>query len=171
MDFDSVDHKVLKKSKLECYRIKGLTLDWFRSCLNDKKQAVKIGLSQSGFQIVVKNAPQGSVLGPLFLIYINHIHLSSSQVKFYLFADYTCILHSSKSISILEQELNNCLLKVSDWLKANKLTLNVDKSNLLLFKLNRNQNNENINISLGQDKLQPKEYAKYFGVFIDSKLT
>ena len=60
---------------------------------------------------------------------------------------------------------------MSGWLKANKLTLNVDKSNLLLFKLNRNQNNKNINISLGQDKLQPKEYAKYFGVFIDSKLT
>ena len=52
-------------------------------------------------------------------------------------------------------------------MKANKLTLNVDKSNLLLFKTNRNQNSEHINICLRQDNLQPK----YLGVFIDSKLT
>ena len=56
-------------------------------------------------------------------------------------------------------------------LKANILTLNDDKSNLFLFNLKRYQKSTNINIHLGDDKLKPKDYAKYLGLYIDSMLT
>ena len=83
----------------------------------------------------------------------------------------TCIFHSNKNYSKLEQELNSALKNVTTWLKANKLTLNVDKSNLILLNLKRKQKSTNINIHLGDDKLEPKDYAKSLGVNIDSKLT
>ena len=57
------------------------------------------------------------------------------------------------------------------WLKVNKSTLNVDRSNLLLFNLKRHQKSAYINIHLADDKLKTKDYAKYLGVSIDSKLT
>ena len=78
----------------------------------------------------------------------------------------------AKNQSELDQELNSALKNVATCLKANKLTLNVDKSNLLLFSLKRDhQKSANINIHLGDDKLEPKDYAKDLGVYIDSKVT
>ena len=73
--------------------------------------------------------PQGSVLGPLFLIYINDILNSSDKLSFYLFADDTNLLYADKNLKSLEETVNNELLEVSEWLNANKLTLNAKKSN------------------------------------------
>ena len=110
-------------------------------------------------------------LGPLlFLIYINDIHISSSKVKFHLFADDTCIFHSSKNLHTLEIEANGALKNISDWLISNKLTLNIGKSNLLFFNMNNIQKTY-LDIQLGNKKLEAKEYAKYLEIHIDSKLT
>ena len=65
-----------------------------------------------------------------------------------------------KTTQKLEQELNSVLKNVAIWLKPNKLTLNVDKSNLLLFNLKRYQKSANINIHLEDDKPDPKDHAK-----------
>ena len=163
-----MDHYILIR-KLEHYGLRGLELEWFKSYLSNRKQAVKIGLNQSSFQTVVSGVSQASVLGPLlFLIYINDIYLSSPLVKFHLFADDTCIFHSSKNYSELGQELNRALENVATWLKANKLTLNVSKSNLILKKKKKSAD---ISINFGDDKIEPKDYARYLGVYIDSKVT
>ena len=111
-------------------------------------------------------------MGPLlFLIYINDIHVSSPHVKFHLFADDTCIFHSSKVATTLQRNLNTSLENVSNWLKANKLTLNVKKSNLQVFNIGNNEPRKDINIYLDGEQLKPKEYAKYLGVYIDNKLS
>ena len=109
-------------------------------------------------------------MGPLlFLIYINDIHISSPQVKFNLFADDTCIFHSSKDATTLQRDLNTSLENVSNWLKANKLTLNVKKSNLLFFNIGNNESKNDINIYLDGEQLKPKEHVKYLGVYIENK--
>ena len=65
--------------------------------------------------------PQGSVLGPLlFLIYINDIYLSASEISFHLFADDTCLFYSSKSYGKLENVLNCSIDNIANWLRANK---------------------------------------------------
>ena len=56
-------------------------------------------------------------------------------MKFHLFADDTRIFHSHHNISTPETELNIALHNVTNWMRANKLTLNVSKSNLLLFNV------------------------------------
>ena len=78
--------------------------------------------------------PQGSILGPLlFLIYINDIHNSSSKFNFFLFADDTNLLYSDKNLRTLENIVNKELENISDWLFANKLSLNIAKSNFVIF--------------------------------------
>jgi hypothetical protein len=78
--------------------------------------------------------PQGSVLGPLlFLIYINDIHVSSKVFKFYLFADDTNILYADKNLKSLETIVNK-ELEVCEWLNSNKLTLNLRKTNYVIFR-------------------------------------
>ena len=79
--------------------------------------------------------PQRSVLGPLlFLIYINDIHHSSAKLSFYLFADDTSLLYADTNLKSLEKTVNSELLKVSDLLNVNKLTLNAKKSNYVIFR-------------------------------------
>ena len=82
--------------------------------------------------------PRGSVLGLLlFLIYINDIFLAAHKVSFHLFADDTCIFHSNKNYRNLEDEINTSLENITNWLKANKLMINV--KNLIIFKVGNGQ--------------------------------
>ncbi len=115
--------------------------------------------------------PQGSVLGPLlFIIYINDLPNCLSRSRAILFADDTTIYLSSKHIETLYNHINYDLNKLSDWFRANKLSLNVGKTNCTLFKLNNNPINEKFKIKLGQDTIEHKNVVKFLGMNIDSKL-
>ena len=74
-------------------------------------------------------------------------------------------------LSSLEKELNIAIVNVANWLKANKLNLNVKKSNLLLFKLDRNRTKEKLNIHLDTEVFEQKEFPKYLGIYTDENLT
>ena len=98
--------------------------------------------------------------------------MSVQEIIFHLFADDTYIFYSHKSLEQIQTTLNNALNKISCWLKANKLTLNVKKSNLLLFSIDKNlQNKKNINITINDEKLEQKDYAKDLGIFTDKNLS
>ena len=96
----------------------------------NRVQTTRIGSFISEKATTLCAVPQGSVLGPLlFLIYVNDIYMSSDKLNFYLFADDTNLLYADKSLKSLESVVNSELIKVYNWLTANKLTLNVKKSN------------------------------------------
>ena len=89
-------------------------------------------------------------------------------MKFILFADDTCLQYSFEPNTKIESVLNNELEKVTDWLITNRLSLNVDKSNYLIFSLHNKR--DKYNITMNNDKLQEKDYTKYLGIIIDRKL-
>lgn len=131
--FDTLDHVILIK-KLEYYGLRGVTLKWFQNYLLNRQQYVFLNESSSSLRVINCGVPQGSVLGPLlFILYINDIVNCSNILKFILFADDTNIFHSDTNVFQLMTTINCELLKLSKWFKANKLSLNVKKTNYILF--------------------------------------
>ena len=73
--------------------------------------------------------PQGSILGPLlFILYISGISNSPKLLKFILFAEDTNIFYSCCKLNNLGTSLNNELGKVSQWLIASRLAINIKKT-------------------------------------------
>ena len=80
---------------------------------------------------VTTGDPQESILEPLlFIIYINDIVFASTISKSIIYADDTTLnsLQDSNKQQNLNEIINYELSKISTWLKANKLSLNVNKS-------------------------------------------
>ena len=167
--FDTVNHEILL-AKLNHYGIQGTSNNLFKTYLSNRTQQTEINGVLSDKGIIKHGVPQGSVLGPLlFLLYINDISKSSDLLKFFLFADDTTVFYSDQTNESTEALLNRELSKVSDWLAANKLSLNVKKSNFLHFHYGKCKK-PTINLELNETKVDEKVVTKYLGVLIDNKL-
>ena len=130
--FDTVNHDILLR-KLEHYGIRGKAQIWFRSYLTNRKQYVSLNSVPSELKQTTCGVPQGSCLGPLlFLVYINDLSNISEVLKFYLFADDN-IYYEAESIKKLETVTNKELRKLDTWLTVNRLSLNIAKTNFLIF--------------------------------------
>ena len=168
--FDTVDHSILL-SKLCHYDICGLANKWFESYLANRKQFVSINGFESSTSSITCGVPQGSVLGPLlFLIYINDLHVAIKHLKVHHFAADTNLLMINKSLKRSNKLLNNDLKNLTNWLNANKISLNVPKTELIIFKAKRKPLDFNMKIKLNGKRLYPTDSVRYLGVETDSKL-
>ena len=82
--------------------------------------------------------PQGSNLGPLlFIIYMNVICNVSELLYTIMYADDTSVIMSGNDLKSLIQSVNSELCLLNTWLKANKSSLNVNKTYYLVFYRSR----------------------------------
>ena len=168
--FDTVDHKLLL-AKLEYYGIRGAPNDWFVSYLSNRRQYVSLFGTNSDYQPVTCGVPQGSVLGPLlFLLYINDMPKCSNILEFHLFADDTNLFLNNPSILNLETNLNVELEKVSQWLYANKLSLNIEKTSFVVFHSPQRRIAHKLNLSISNMPVKSDNQVKYLGLIFDSNL-
>ena len=159
--------------KLEYYGFRGLVKQWFISYLSERHQIVTVNSAKSAECSVSCGIPQGSVLGPLlFLLYINDFSESSNVFDFHLFADDANLFHEAKNLSALETTVNCELANVFTWLCANRLSLNIDKSNYVLFHPpQRNIQRFSFSLSINNQQLKREYCIKYLGLMIDSNLS
>ena len=169
--FDTVNHSILLK-KLEHYGIRGRVNDWFASFLKDRKQFVTIDSTDSATNDVEYGVPQGSVLGPLlFLLYINDLrHCLTNSISRH-FADDTNILLCHSSLKTIRKTLTKDVENLFDWLCANRLSLNTQKTDLVLFKPPSKLADFRLTISFGSTKIHMSNQVSYLGVLIDASLT
>ena len=120
---------------------------------------------------LVTGVPQGSVLGPLpFLLYVNDLHNSVKYSKTYHFADDTSVILSSNSLEILYKQVNKDLFNLSNWLKANKLSLNVKKTELVIFRSRKLKIDNSFKFKAAAKRLAPTKSVKHLGVLLDEHL-
>ena len=167
--FDTIDHKILLK-KVYNYGIRGKALEWFRSYLSDRQQYVCVNDAKSNTLNIECGVPQGSILGPLlFIIYMNDFHRSSSILSFILFADDSNLFFSHPDPHALLNTVNAELINVTEWIKANKLSLNLLKTKYMLFS----NTIETLpgNIIFDETPLEKVNLIKFLGVYVDNKLS
>ena len=75
-----------------------------------------------------------------------------------------------ENIDEMISTLNNELIKVSDWISSNRLTINVSKTFYMVSSLT-NINEGNMNVKIKNNLLNKVDNAKFLGVTIDSRLT
>ena len=116
---------------------------------SNRFQSVLYNNSESDYKEIKCGVPQGSILGPLlFLIYISDLPSVSKFFLPILFADDTNLFCTGKNLNDIIKEINVEIDKIYSWVKANKLSLNVDKTNFMLFTpkcFPRNMNDHLIN--------------------------
>ena len=109
-------------------------------------------------------------MGPLlFILYINDITACSKYLHFILFADDTNLVISADSWEKLVASLNAELIKLSNWFIVNKLSLNVKKTNYIIFGKKKIENNS-LKIKIDNQELVQVESTKFLGVLIYNKL-
>ena len=171
--FDTIDHIILI-DKLKYYGVHGINLNLFSSYLENRKQYTEIDNIKSNMLSITTGVPQGSILGPLlFIIYINDFAQASQMFNFLIYADDTTLSSTLNVFSDnthdrnLESLINEELVKINDWLKINKLSLNVVKSKFMIFQ---KKNTEILNLKIDNINIDQVKEFNFLGLIIDTNL-
>ena len=137
---------------------------WICSYLMNRSQNIN-----SDCMNVTCGVPQGSILGPaLFIIYINDMCNVSSLIKSIVFADDTNLFYSGKDLTEVCKTVSKELDKLCRWFQVNKLSLNIAKTNFMVFGNKKCENNHLV--SINGMYINRVYVTKCLGVHIDCHL-
>ena len=120
-----------------------------------RTQDATINNERSEIQTIKYDVPQGSILRSfLFLIYINDLSRSIKNLKIHHFSDDANLLYASSSLKNIYKKINLHLSNLVQWLRANKITLNGNKTDVAIFRSPRKQITKNMNFRLSGKKIR-----------------
>ena len=105
------------------------------------------------------------------LLYINDLNNVSTLVELILFADDTNLFMSHKDPVYLAASLNSELNKLSTWFKANKLSLNLKKTNFMLFKPRQKRYHFPMQICINEQRIEQVKETVFLGVVLNEHLS
>ena len=116
--------------------------------------------------------PQGSILGPiLFLSYVNEFPQYTGNQNCNIFADDPMIYSFGNDITETEANLQNALDSLSPWYRANRLSINTNKSAVMLFGKHSQAHDAGISIDINDVPLEQVNVTKNLGVLVDGSLS
>ena len=173
--FDTIDHTILLR-KLNNYGVRGVSLNWFESYLSNRSQIVEYaGVTSSNQVNISSSVPQGSILAPLlFIIYVNDFNDCLEFSCNMSFADDTNVFIVDNQLQTLHEKGNQELKNIDNCMIANKLSINTNKTNCILFRTPKSQlikPTNNLHLKLRNDIVEKVSSIRFLGVIINENLS
>lgn len=167
--FDTVNHEILLM-KLNAAGVRGHSSQLFESYLANRVQFVSINGCDSETKMIKVGVPQGSVLGPLlFLVSINDMANLPLTGKLILFADDSSLFYPGESIVQNVSDIKHDLLLIYDYLRLNRLTVNIAKTQFINFRAPRKKIPK-VSLDFNGTKIEECSSVKYLGLYISNTL-
>lgn len=168
--FDSVDHQILKQ-RLVNIGLSEQATNWISNYLSDRSQKVKCDNQCSDDLPIIRGVPQGSILGPLlFTIYINDVGQNVIDADCHFYADDMIIYSFASSLTEATVNLQKAFNVVCNSFSELKLSLNVNKTKLMLFCRSKTKQNAPPVVTPDGSVIEVVNTFKYLGVTIDDGL-
>ena len=154
-------------------------MQWIKSYLSNRQQAVIIRGVQSNPRALKIGVPQGSVLGPeLFKDYVAPLSALIEQfgVMFHGYADDTQLANTFKPGGEDEKralnEMQSCIKAIKSWMALNSLKINDDKTEFMIIGSKANLKKVKTNhIIVGTHKIAVSSSVRNIGAVFDSEMT
>ena len=178
--FDTIDHPTLLR-RFEChFGIEGKALAWITSYLSNRYQSVSVNAELSKQVLLQYGVPQGSVLGPKkYVMYTKPLGdiIRQHEVDHHFYADDTQVYLSFRPRDDTSREdalyrIERCLVDIQSWMGSNKLKLNNDKTEVILFTSKHNKHcRENFSLTVDGSVVNAVSQVKNLGVIYDPAMT
>ena len=171
--FDTIDHKIIL-GKMSYLGVDQAAIKCFSSYLSGRTQRCSVNGKLSTARTLSCGVPQGSILGPLlFLIYINDLSNSLRDAVPRMFADDTNLTLSAKTLTELKLALTSDLNNLSCRLKANRLSLNVAKTELMIIRSRQRLSVQcdDLEIRINDQIIKRVDHTKSLSLAIDDHLS
>ena len=134
-------------------------------------QFTAVNKCQSGKKYLKYGVPQGLVLGPfLFILFIIYLHKAVEFSSVHHFADDTNLILTDKSTKKINMHINRDLKLVVEQIRANRLSLNTNKTELVIFKPKNKIIIKQLNFCISGQKIKPSSPVKYLGIIMQNDL-
>ena len=101
----------------------------------------------------------------------NDFSKCSNVFDFHFFVDDTNLFYFNSNLADLESIVNYNLKMVSDWLMANKVSLNIDKTNFIIFRPPQKVKCNIVKLKISNREIAQEKFIKFLGLLIDSHLS
>lgn len=128
--FNVIDHDLLI-GKLTCF----MKRTFMKSYISYRTQRVYYNGSMSNCKGLDCGLPQGSCLGPLlYSIFTNDLPSLLCKASLQMYEDDSTLYYAANTIGELDIVFSSVLKLVCDWIKQNKLVLNISNTKSIMIR-------------------------------------